>query len=57
MGMLYLQCDKRGICNLLRHLSGDTGSETVVGLVVAGVAGQVQILVQEQGKPLVVVVA
>ena len=45
------------ICNLLRHLSGDTGSETVVGLVVAGVAGQVQILVQEQGKPLVVVVA
>ena len=43
--------------NLLRYFSDDTGSKTVVRLVVARVCRQVQILVQEEGDSLVMVVA
>ena len=42
--------------NLPRYICSDTGSETVVRVVIAGVVRQVQILVLEKGNPLVMVV-
>ena len=42
--------------NLPSYISSYTGSETVVGVVVAGAVRQVQILVLEEGNPLVMVV-
>ena len=43
--------------NFLRHLWVDTGSETVVGVVVARAFWQVQVLMFNQGNSLVMAVA